>query len=53
VMIQGRLLIADARTRDAADLKSGTRARVVGLIGQSTLLVEPAESLQLNPTTSS
>jgi membrane protein implicated in regulation of membrane protease activity len=52
VMIQGRLSIADARTLDPINLKPGTRARVVGLLGQSTLVVEPVESLHLNSTTS-
>lgn len=41
LMIQGRVITADARTQSSPDLKPGTKARVVALIGQSTLLVEP------------
>jgi hypothetical protein len=41
LMVQGRLITADARTQSSPDLKPGTKARVVALIGQSTLLVEP------------
>ena len=41
LLMQGRLITADARTRSSPDLKPGTQARVVALIGQSTLLVEP------------
>ena len=41
LMIQGRLITADARTQFSPALKPGTKARVVALIGQSTLLVEP------------
>jgi len=41
VMVQGRLITADARTQSSPDLKPGTQARVVALIGQSTLVVEP------------
>jgi membrane protein implicated in regulation of membrane protease activity len=41
VMLQGRLITADARTQVSPALKPGTKARVVALIGQSTLLVEP------------
>ena len=41
VLLQGRLITADARTQSSPDLKPGTQARVVALIGQSTLLVEP------------
>lgn len=41
LMIQGRLITADARTQSSPALKPGTKARVVALIGQSTFLVEP------------
>lgn len=41
LMLQGRLITADARTQSSPDLKPGTQARVIALIGQSTLLVEP------------
>lgn len=41
VMLQGRLITADARTQVSPALKPGTKARVVALVGQSTLLVEP------------
>ena len=50
VMIQGRLVTADARTQSSPDLKPGTQARVVALIGQSTLLVEPLVFLKPNHT---
>jgi membrane protein implicated in regulation of membrane protease activity len=41
LMVQGRLITADARTQASPALKPGTKARVVGVIGQSTFLVEP------------
>ena len=41
LMVQGRLITANARTQSSPDLKPGTKARVVGLVGQSTFLVEP------------
>ncbi len=41
LLVQGRLITADARTQSSPDLKPGTKARVVGLLGQSTFLVEP------------
>ena len=41
LMVQGRLITADARTQSSPDLKPGTKARVVALVGQSTLVVEP------------
>lgn len=41
IMLQGRLITADARTNSSPELQPGTQARVVALIGQSTLLVEP------------
>lgn len=41
LLMQGRLITADARTQSSPDLKPGSQARVVALIGQSTLLVEP------------
>ena len=44
LMIQGRLMMAEAYTKSAHDLKPGSKARVVSLIGQGTLLVEPLSS---------
>ena len=41
VMLQGRLITASARTQASPALKPGAKARVVALVGQSTLLVEP------------
>jgi hypothetical protein len=41
LMLQGRLTMAEAYTRAERDLKPNTKARVVALIGQSTLVVEP------------
>lgn len=41
LMLQGRLMMAEAFTRAEWDLKPGSKARVVELISQSTLLVEP------------
>ena len=41
LMLQGRLMMAEAYTKSSADLKPGAKARVVALVGQSTLLVEP------------
>jgi hypothetical protein len=41
LMLQGRLMMAEAYTKAAHDLKPNSKARVVALIGQSTLLVEP------------
>jgi hypothetical protein len=40
LMMQGRLITADARTTATPDLKPGTAARVIALVGQSTLIVE-------------
>jgi len=39
--IQGRLMMAEAYTKAASSLKPTSKARVVALIGESTLLVEP------------
>lgn len=39
--IQGRLMMAEAYTKAASSLKPNSKARVVALIGESTLLVEP------------
>jgi hypothetical protein len=39
--IQGRLMMADAYTRTASTLRPNSKVKVVGLIGGSTLLVEP------------
>lgn len=39
--IQGRLMTVGAYTRAAAALRPNTKVKVVGLIGGSTLLVEP------------
>jgi hypothetical protein len=44
LMIQGRLMMAEAYTKSQTDLKPDTKAKVVGVIGQSTLLVEPLKS---------
>jgi hypothetical protein len=41
LVLQGRLMMAEAYTKATHDLKPGNKARVVALIGQSTLLVEP------------
>ncbi|CAN5441062.1 hypothetical protein BH20VER3_BH20VER3_23700 [soil metagenome] len=41
LMLQGSLMMAEAYTRAERDLKPGSKARVIELIGQSTLLVEP------------
>jgi len=41
LVLQGRLMMAEAYSKAAHDLKPGSKARVVDLIGQSTLLVEP------------
>jgi membrane protein implicated in regulation of membrane protease activity len=41
VTIQGRLMMADAYTKSASTLRPNTKVKVVGLIGGSTLLVEP------------
>ena len=45
LVLQGRLMMAEAYTKAAHDLKPGSKARVVELIGQSTLLVEPLTNL--------
>ena len=44
LMLQGRLMMAEAYTKSSAALKPGAKARVIELIGQSTLLVEPLAS---------
>jgi hypothetical protein len=41
LMIQGRLMMAEAYTKAEWNLKPNSKAKVVALIGQSTLLVEP------------
>jgi len=41
LVLQGRLITAEAYSKTAEDLKPGSKARVVNLIGHSTLLVEP------------
>lgn len=41
LMLQGRLMMAEAYSKAAQDLRPGSKARVVELIGESTLLVEP------------
>lgn len=41
LVLQGRLMMAEAYTKSAELLKPGSKARVIDLIGQSTLLVEP------------
>jgi hypothetical protein len=45
LLVQGRLITAEAYSRTAQDLKPGSKARVIDLIGQSTLLVEPLTNL--------
>ena len=42
--IQGRLMMAEAYTKAAWNLKPNSKARVIALIGPSTLLVEPLAS---------
>jgi hypothetical protein len=39
--IQGRLMMAEAYTKAVWNLKPNSKARVIALIGRSTLLVEP------------
>jgi hypothetical protein len=41
LMIQGRLMMAEAYTKATWNLKPSTKAKVIALIGRSTLLVEP------------
>lgn len=41
LLIQGRLTMAEAYTKAGWNLKPNSKAKVVGLIGRSTLLVEP------------
>ncbi len=41
LMIQGRLMMAEAYTKAAWNLKPSTKAKVIALVGRSTLLVEP------------
>lgn len=41
LVLQGRLITAEAYSKTTEDLKPGSKARVVNLIGHSTLLVEP------------
>jgi hypothetical protein len=41
LMIQGRLMMAEAYTKVAWNLKPNSKAKVTALIGRSTLLVEP------------
>ena len=45
LLLQGRLMMAEAYTKSPLALPPNTKAKVVALIGQSTLLVEP-----LNPS---
>lgn len=47
VMIQGRLVIAEAYTKAPSNLKPDSKAKVVGVIGSSTLLVEPLKDSSL------
>jgi hypothetical protein len=44
LMIQGRLMMAEAYTKATWNLKPNSKAKVVALIGRSTLLVEPLTS---------
>lgn len=41
VMIQGRLITADALQKASASLSPGTKVRVIEMVGRSTLVVEP------------
>ena len=41
LMLQGRLMMAEAYTKATWNLKPGSKAKVIALIGRSTLLVEP------------
>jgi hypothetical protein len=41
LMIQGRLMMAEAYTKATWNLKPNSKAKVIALIGGSTLLVEP------------
>ncbi len=41
LMLQGRLLMAEAYTKAPQPLRPNSKAKVVALIGRSTLLVEP------------
>ena len=43
LVLQGRLMMAEAYTKAPRDLKPGAKARVTALIGQSTLAVEPLD----------
>lgn len=44
LMIQGRLMMAEVYTKATWNLKPSSKAKVVALIGRSTLLVEPLAS---------
>jgi hypothetical protein len=46
LMIQGRLMMAEAYTTAAHELKPASKARVVALIGETTLVVEPLAASQ-------
>ncbi len=41
VMIQGRLVVADALQKGGSAIAPGTKVRVLEIVGRSTLLVEP------------
>ena len=41
LMLQGRLMMAEAYTKATWNLKPNSKAKVISLIGRSTLLVEP------------
>lgn len=41
LMLQGRLMMAEAYTKAAWNLKPNSKVKVIALIGRSTLLVEP------------
>ena len=41
LMLQGRLMMAEAYTKATWNLKPNSKAKVIALIGRSTLLVEP------------
>jgi len=41
ILVQGRMRVVSAFTKAGRDLVGGSKVRVVGLIDQNTLLVEP------------
>lgn len=51
VMVQGRLMVVQALTRSGEDLTRDTRIRVVDVVDQNTLLVEPLDYEVRDPRT--